>query len=231
MLTSVTITGADDGVDPLELASLSAEYPFVEWGILYSTTRAVTPRYPSIDWIAELRAVRPEMELSAHFCGRFARDVLAGAPDALAKAYEEGFHRVQINGFERTAAFERLMAKAGNSRLLEIVLQVGDPAQLPRMVEFAAETSCSVLFDASGGTGVAPGAWPVVIPPEGTKIGYAGGIGPENVDRVVAELYDAAPKFWIDMESGVRSPANQFDLARVRAVLRRARYLVGRSAR
>ena len=52
MLTTVTITGADDRVDPWELARLSEEFPHVEWGVLISTGRAGTPRYPSTRRVA-----------------------------------------------------------------------------------------------------------------------------------------------------------------------------------
>lgn len=38
-LTRVTITGADDAVEPAELQALSHEFPFVEWGILHSYKR------------------------------------------------------------------------------------------------------------------------------------------------------------------------------------------------
>ena len=35
-LTKVTLTGADDFTDPKRLIEISREYPFVEWGILFS---------------------------------------------------------------------------------------------------------------------------------------------------------------------------------------------------
>ena len=35
-LTRVTITGADDSVEPRALAELSEAFPFVEWGLLMS---------------------------------------------------------------------------------------------------------------------------------------------------------------------------------------------------
>jgi hypothetical protein len=54
MLTGITITGADDQVDPRELAMLSAEFPFVEWGILMSESRAGTSRYPGQTWMLHL---------------------------------------------------------------------------------------------------------------------------------------------------------------------------------
>jgi hypothetical protein len=39
ILDRVTITGADDDVDIGDLVDLSARYPFVEWGILSSSSR------------------------------------------------------------------------------------------------------------------------------------------------------------------------------------------------
>ena len=50
-----TITGADDLVDPDDLVVLSREYPFVEWAILISASRAGTPRYPSSAWLERLQ--------------------------------------------------------------------------------------------------------------------------------------------------------------------------------
>ena len=54
MLTRVTITGADDAVDPGALVALSAEFPFVEWGILFSKSREGEARYPSAEWAARI---------------------------------------------------------------------------------------------------------------------------------------------------------------------------------
>ena len=70
MLTRVTITGADDDVDPEALLALSREFPFVEWGILYSAKRVGTPRYPTTEWMARL----PPVPKAFHLCGQSARD-------------------------------------------------------------------------------------------------------------------------------------------------------------
>ena len=35
MLKMVTVTGADDSVKPSDLAEIAAEYPFVEFGLLF----------------------------------------------------------------------------------------------------------------------------------------------------------------------------------------------------
>jgi phosphoribosylanthranilate isomerase len=54
--------------------------------------------------------------------------------------------------------------------------------------------------------------WPEPLPY--TRCGYAGGIGPDNVQAVMRKLVVMAPshtEFWIDTESGVRT-GDTFDL-------------------
>src|SRR5271167_3408365 len=95
MLRGVTITGADDRVDPGALISLQREFPFVEWGILMSVKRQGTPRYPSDAWIQSLpRGLR----LSLHCCGDAARRVLAGTHIPWHRV-EPHFSRYQMNGY------------------------------------------------------------------------------------------------------------------------------------
>lgn len=56
MITTFTITGADDSVDPADLFRLQHSYPFVEWGILMKDDpkHKHKPRYPSWDWLKKL---------------------------------------------------------------------------------------------------------------------------------------------------------------------------------
>lgn len=88
-LFRVTLTGADDQTDPEDLARLSDQYPFVEWGILLSEGRAGKARYPSRDWLRSLGAVQcinepklplnsAPMNLSAHLCGATMRAFTKG---------------------------------------------------------------------------------------------------------------------------------------------------------
>ena len=53
----------------------------------------------------------------------------------------------------------------------------------------------------------------------GARVGYAGGIGPNNIDQALtfANQHPDAP-IWIDMERNVRTSDNWFDLDKVRAV-------------
>ena len=77
----------------------------------------------------------------------------------------------------------------------------------------------SYLLDASGGAGIDT---PIqIITSPGIHIGYAGGIGPENVESKLRTLleYDSDEYFWIDMETRVRTD-EWLDLDKVEHVLK-----------
>jgi phosphoribosylanthranilate isomerase len=76
----------------------------------------------------------------------------------------------------------------------------------------------ALLFDESTGRGIGPGR--LSAPVAGHFCGYAGGINPGNVKRVLGEIaaVAAGQTTWIDMESGVRTD-DRFDLKKVRMVL------------
>jgi phosphoribosylanthranilate isomerase len=207
----VTITGADDAIDPADLVRLSREFPFVEWGILFSAKRAgVSPRYPSLAWIDRLLSHHADLRLALHLCGSTARDKMKGR-DPFPTT---GFGRVQINGFDVHEAF--LLERAEGH---EVILQCRSEADLQGYATFIAarpNLRASILFDPSGGRGLEPARWPRA--PLGVRMGYAGGIGPDNVLDVLAAIGPVEPT-WIDMESGVRGDGDRFDLAKVRRVL------------
>jgi len=240
-LTCVTITGADDAVDPQALLDLAAEFPFVEWGILSSASREGLPRYPTCAWIRRLldldlrsdRATR----MSLHLCGGRARAMRDGdfaqAIDGLPSYLP--FGRVQINGFDarqdNPEVLERALdwLPAGREAILQ-VRSAEDLAPAAEMARRIARCRCSILFDASGGEGRKADAYPE--PPPRVRMGYAGGLGPGNVDSELPAMIAARQRtidaghvvapFWIDMESGVRRD-DRFDLGLVREVLLRTR--------
>jgi N-(5'phosphoribosyl)anthranilate (PRA) isomerase len=230
-LTGVTITGADDDVDVLELARLSREYPFVEWGILISASQVGNPRYPTALWTREFArevcAKGSGMLTSYHLCGSYARDALLGTTEIVDNAAATGA-RIQING-----AFARLSHRhfydfvpMAARRKCEFILQCPSEEALLRAEVVASDVGTgrvSALFDPSGGSGLFVPAWPP--PPPGLHVGYAGGINPENVESVLDTLGSVnKDQFWIDMESGVRTDGRQrFDLDKVALVLERAK--------
>lgn len=213
MLTRVTITGADDEVDPFALWQLSREFPFVEWGILRSQSSAGQPRYPTDKWRAQLSH---GIGLSSHLCGVFARNVLAGS--AIGSVLGDSrFQRLQVNGY--VAPSPGLIEVANCWTGVEFILQVRNEASLAAAAKDVTRIHHrrgSLLFDPSGGRGEHPSAWP--LPPEGLPMGYAGGITPDNVVETIESIGHIAAPFWIDMESGVRTD-DRFDLAKVRRVL------------
>ena len=189
MLTRVTITGADDEVDPKALVGLSREFPFVE---------------------AE------KVRLSAHLCGAEARRAMVAEVWVPFRA----FQRYQLNGYSHGQLTDRFLSLAAGWGHIEFILQVRDEASVMDAALDAVRigpTRTSLLFDPSGGRGVETFRW--ATPPLGVRMGYAGGIKPENVLDVLKEIGVVDAPFWIDLESGARDDSNQFSLTRVRSLL------------
>jgi hypothetical protein len=237
-LMGVTISGADDAVDPANLADLSREFPFVEWGIMFSATRAGTPRYPSTDWLHDLCSSEyvhkaPGLKLSAHFCGQCMRDTVDGNSRWLLRPHMRHFRRVQLNRFEWPlgSGFGVVLKQSPH----EFILQVRDERGLVLAADKATEFGVdrvSALYDPSGGRGIESLTWPTSPDVDGFRVGYAGGLGPDNVEEaLVARVPMTAEAYWVDMESGVRTgqpetTTDAFDLGKVREVLVRAKPFV-----
>jgi len=235
LLHTVAITGADDAVPIVELLKLSRAFPFVEWGVLRSTDRSGTPRYPSDTWLDELgrSALLQEREVrfAAHLCGSRCREVLSGNPMPVDN--ESGlFRRFQLNGWSSY--------RLAGLRVARMNPDVGFIAQAINATEFQLALSFAedhhlenlgVLLDPSGGRGVVNIANESVVDlldrfTGDPRCGYAGGISPDNAREVMDRLDGRFG--WIDMESGVRTD-DRFDLAKVERVLRICEPYVGAS--
>jgi hypothetical protein len=232
-MISVTITGLDDRVNLHDLFVEAERHPDTEWGVLLSASRMGTPRYPSARWLHKLQAFlanRPDfyrrIRLAAHLCGSIAREPKhAALPIALGP-----FHRAQINGYTLGTADDWRAATDGTR--CRLILQAREEASLQLVATEAARIGADVLFDPSGGQGIEPFRWPAA--PLGVRVGFAGGIKPENVEDVVASILSggtrASDGIWIDMESGVRSADDRLDWSRVRTVLGTVAAINGRLA-
>ncbi len=231
MLKKVTITGACDSTDIGEIVALSAEFPFVEWGILLSKNQEGCGRFPSRRWMEKFisQASGKLICVSAHLCGSWVRQLLIGELDWLELPIAFAWaNRVQINTHAQRhmstrAFFERLRERPSefifqldgvNNHLLDAAMHIGG-------------LSVSGLFDTSHGAGVSPKSWPV-----GSldgRYGYAGGLGPDNVTGEIRRIGQVASgDFWIDMERNVRSEDDSvLDIAKVRKVLELTAPFVG----
>jgi hypothetical protein len=212
----ITFTGIDAATDFVAARALSAAYP-VEFAVLFSPERqGENPRYPAWGSIHKmLDHAGPGSRFAAHLCGGHSRLLLATASTMLDPMLRDHFSRVQINtayvGIDPAA-----IAEWAESIEVQPILQCRET--------FPLHPEVSWLFDASGGRGKLPEAWPaaprtlsgVGKPP---VVGYAGGLSPHNIAEQLPLISAAAgdSPYWIDMESGVRTD-DRFDLVKCRAV-------------
>lgn len=243
-LMYVTLTGADNSVDPKDLLALSAKYPFAEWAILFSQSKAGKPRYPSWDWVTDLAAaVRAEkkkhnyVNLSAHLCGAWVDAAMTGDLSVITGDLQDVFDRIQLNmGKDRllkAMSCQPLLAAVKAAKNHHVIFG-GDYSRVSVTGDHLWDNRIFPLFDASGGRGVGAKTWPEPFDgPPGIRIlhGYAGGLGPDNVvaelGRIEAAVDGNGGEFpnntvWIDMESSLRKKteyADRFDLSACEKVL------------
>lgn len=251
-LDRVTLSGVDHTLSPADLTRLLDACPpdRVELGLLASRDRAGTPRYPdpaTACAIAGLARSRGAL-VSAHLCGGLARDVEAAAwsgtasADAVLGEWGGLLHlvgRVQVNLPEPDAtpdlarAVRRLLGKP-------TIFQLRRPAQAMGAEALAfpdIPEGCHWLLDASAGRGVPLDVRWAPRPVRHRLVGYAGGLGPDNVAAAAAFLRGAAEtvggRVWLDMETGLRvrpgARGDYFDPDRALAVVEAVRPLLGGS--
>jgi hypothetical protein len=230
-LDRVTITGADETIGrPDNLLALTKEFPFVEWGILISNkhTRTGDFRFPASTWISDLMGVIPPERLSLHVCGSWVREMLMGTVN-IPRWIIPGFGRIQLNFHEdktkcKPAAFHNALFSLGAQQFIfQIDGAIGNKhlESLHANDGYASYVDAVPLFDISGGAGILPTEWPKPMFTDQYH-GYAGGLGPDNLEQQLPLIAAAAgeTRIWIDMETRVRSDDDlQFDLAKVRRCL------------
>ncbi|MFG6084251.1 hypothetical protein ACEUZ9_000753 [Paracoccus litorisediminis] len=207
----VTFTGADDRTDIAAMGNLAAQYP-IEYGILFSRSREGDARYPTAGWMRGLEGAG--LRLAAHICGYHASEIVETGQLSILDRLGP-FDRIQINtaplletGIENVlAAGDRVSQRFGKP--VAVILQVRQA--------FPEDSRVKWLFDASGGRGLVSASYPAPPVNPQVRIGYAGGLGPENVAAVLAGLPDVQES-WIDMETRIRNDTDDFDLGLCRAV-------------
>lgn len=218
-ITGCTLTGADDHTDPKRLWELSQEFPFVEWGILYSKSQQGEGRYPSYRWISRLaknlgNPWGPKYAL--HICGSAVKDLLAG--EELVNDYCALFNRIQINFIASNhdlGALREVFDRFPN----QTIITQHNAANYALWPQLSDKPNHAILFDGSGGRGKSPMAWPDYI--DGMTCGYAGGLGPDNLETECLRIAKAANghAIWLDMEGKLRDDSDRFDLAKAKACL------------
>ena len=203
-----TLTGADDNTDSEALIELSKKYPFVEWGILYHANYAALPRYPSSHWIVEfLKNVEHadfHINTSIHLCGERTIAAFFKGEKEMVDLVRK-FDRVQINQTRMLDLFtaDEIRTSANLMKPVEITFQYRDHSRGLEEV-LASLSNVSFLFDDSRGAGILPQEWKT--PLYGFYCGYAGGLGPGNIEVQLPMIAKAAMSndYWIDMETKLR---------------------------
>lgn len=232
-LSKVTITGADYNTEITDLVDLSKDYPFVEWGILVSKGRENSYRYPPLNWIERLSEMqdrlkerdRQPLKLAVHICGQWARD-FAEKNDGISffkdrPTIANTFGRYQINYHDSLDMIniQRMIINCSNRG--PIILPVNNFDIVKEKALAKVHNAVHFLYDISLGTGVEPSDWPA---PEAENCGYAGGIGPDNVEYILKLINKSCPSdyvTWIDMETKVRTTDDsELDLEKVEQVLK-----------
>jgi hypothetical protein len=239
ILDRVTVTGADDSIDPEQLIQLTMRFPFVEWGILLSRSQEGGPRFPSTAWIERLKLVadtvnkmQGPMRLSGHLCGQWVRALCRGSNRFRAErpTIADMFQRVQLNfhGDLHDVDEDFLPVVLRDWGREEYILQFDDVNNLIIGALWMRGIKAVPLFDRSGGAGREPDEWPS---PVAHYCGYAGGLRPDEVARQYRRIELAAgpSRVWTDIETHVFSEdGRKFDLAKVEQYLSAAELWVHR---
>jgi len=227
-LTSITFTGIDEHTDLEHVEQISQCYPYVEWGVLTSYHwHENGNRYLDPEFMSLLRG--RGLNLSLHICGSAVHDAAVkewDKIDELTKSNLDIFKRVQLNisGRKDSPAFcwipiiigqELIVQQKGSDNIALFNATVKHWRKRP----YPHRDVISVLLDASGGRGIDT---PIEILDTKEKVGYAGGINPDNVADKLTYLFENVHngEFWIDMESGVRDADDWLDLNKVEQVLK-----------
>lgn len=221
-VTHCTLTGVDINTNLTMLAELSRRYPIAEWGFLYSPKRQGWPgRYPSISFLQRtLMSLPPDISVALHVCGAGVHDLLQreSVVTGLVNVINGRKGRVQLNFNQNKdpVDIEALAALMNDYPNITFITQYNS-ANRHLVVDFSTQANHAVLFDASGGEGIHPGAWQ---PPfNGVRCGYAGGLNSQSLPSDLTAIEKAAgnASVWVDMESSLRkkdeSDVDWFDLA------------------
>lgn len=202
-MVSITLTGADERTPLDELIGLADSG--AEIGILLSLTNKGS-RYPSLEWIGKAAELL-QGRASIHVCGYAGRTALfQGNLNWLLGRVR----RFQVNGCVLIGELERLCEANPDSTVI-----TQHKAYNLGLLACKAKNH-AILVDDSGGTGTSPKRW---IRPKTEKcVGFAGGLGADNLADELARIGPLLGDGWIDMESKLRTD-DWFDAEKARACL------------
>ncbi len=208
-LCCVSFNGIDSNTNLLRLSKIQKRYPFAEFGVILSKNwRDNGNRYWNPDELHKLAGYG--LNLSAHLCGNIARNAIKDKwkpAEILCDGYFSLFKRCQLNIASNDKNPKILVLDNIPLSITEVIIQQKNIDNCSLFEEYYHRTNddrVSVLMDSSGGLGINSDIVPIT---DFKKVGYAGGINPDNVVEKTTVLLESSivRNFWVDMESGVRS--------------------------
>lgn len=212
--------------DPREHNSIKsivelARMPYAEIAVQCHPSKML-PGMPRNVWFEDLlkEAVQlPRMNLAIHINQEWANDICVNGniPYPLSywfnvenKCEKPVIQRIQLNMPKATAdnidvyRIAKIIDCYGDK---EFIFQYNDKTKDAIQKLHNAGIKFSLLFDASGGNGIAPKSWEKPIY-ETHPMGYSGGMSPENVVENLRKINVLVPKdyaIWIDAEGKLKS--------------------------
>jgi phosphoribosylanthranilate isomerase len=206
MIRNVTFTGVDAH------ARIPLLPPNCEIGVLFTAKPEGRNRYPSRSTLHNLLTEMKSWNCALHVCGREAKQLVMAY---MAHDLTHLVQRIQLNGTHTIGEIEAVCEMYSDH---EIITQ--HTQNNIHLLEVQAPNH-AILVDASGGRGLSPGEW--VRPDTKKRVGYAGGIGPDNIREEHAKICAISSRFenvWIDMEGKLRDDDDWFDYSKAWDVMR-----------
>ena len=213
----VSFVGVDEHTNLPDLSDNSSfiEEVGIEWSVLFSDSKSIKNyvRYPSYEFCKDFLKVIPQnihSMRSLHLCGSVINRYLKQESDVMELCANATRIQLNLNISNYTEAeYEELAedivyvsTKYGHHVIMQ---QNKTKEKFMNVFLGKASRTFSLLHDSSGGFGREINS---VVPPNPLyNTGYAGGIGPENVKKIVDLIEENNPlniKYYIDMESKIR---------------------------
>lgn len=229
MLKHISFAGIDSKTNLEELIELQKDFPIAEFGFLYSKNWEQNGnRYMNPENIRQYQ--NKGINLSLHLCGGYARGLLKkGDWSDVLEVFKEDlniFNRIQLNVVGSKYKHDEWIIKVPEE-VQEVIIQQYSFDKMPVFKSYLNSDkteNISILMDTSGGKGIYTKDFDIDDFGKDIKIGFAGGINPDNCIEVIERMENLLPKeinYWIDMEQGVRDKSDWFSLEKCRIVCER----------
>lgn len=223
-LILISFVGVDTETHKDHIDQFQSPIP-CEWSVLFSDSKSVGNymRYPSYDFCKDFLSWCQERGWlgSLHLCGSVIDRYLKQERDVMELC--KLAYRIQLNiNIAKYPDYDKLtddILKVVSAHDHDIIMQQNKTKAKFMEVFLPKTTAVNLLHDGSGGFGREISE---VQPPDDKHFtGYAGGIKPENVAKIVNLIENNNPngkKYYIDMESGIRTD-NIFSVEKCRQVV------------